>query len=139
MEEFAGREELRLLEKEILVGTNKHKFKVFAIETGGGKTTGAINAFKSNSNKFLENRYVFVTKLKSEALTIVKDINKGLDKPIAIAFMVDKERGEYCTNNIYDINEYDIVILTHSTYCNISNPVTEKHKELRKIILSYST
>lgn len=128
--------ELKLLKQEITYGNNKDKFKTFAIETAGGKTTTSIDAMiEGIKNPFNKRKYIFISKFKTECLDITKKINSKFQKQKAIALIFDETmKSEHCTNNIYEIKNYEIIITTHSTYCNIVNPTTEKHKELRNVI-----
>lgn len=128
--------EISKLYKEIVHGSNEEYFKTFSIETGGGKTTTAIDAMcDAVSNPFIDNKYIFVSKFKSECIKIVKEINSRFNDPVAIALIFDENiKDECCTNNIFKIKNYKIVITTHSTYCNMSNPKSDKHIQINKII-----
>ena len=128
--------DLILLREEILKGKNRDVFKVFAIETAGGKTTTSISAMTDSIKNTLTNRkFVFISKFKAECIKIANEINLMFENKKAIALIFDESvHDSNCTRNIYEVKNYDILITTHATYCNMSNPKSDKHIALKNII-----
>lgn len=122
-------ESLEKLSSEIINGKNKYNFLVFSIETAGGKTYTSIQAMAKCNKKCL-----FVTKFKSEAIRVAEEINK-ISPNKAIAYTPDEKlAGTHCTNSFQTGLEYQNLIITHSTYINISSKINDKYKDWNKSI-----
>lgn len=131
------------LQDEIVFGHNSDTFRVYPIETAGGKTYTTIKAM-SDSYKFEDNqepkRYIFVTKLRKEGLKVATDINERVGENIAMFYTTDKKmKSENCSNNFYECVNTSVLVITHSMYCKISNPITAKQEEYRSICQKYKT
>ena len=97
--------DLILLREEILKGKNRDVFKVFAIETAGGKTTTSISAMTDSIKNTLTNRkFVFISKFKAECIKIANEINLMFENKKAIALIFDESvHDSNCTRNIYEV------------------------------------
>lgn len=140
--ELSLQECLEDLEYEIVFGKNKSGFKVFTIETAGGKTYTTIKAIVGSYKSLIKDkkRYIFVTKFKEEALRVTKDINEGAGEVIAMFYTPDKEfNDECCSDNFFECTKVNTLVLTHSMYCKISNHIIDRHKLYGEIIRKYKT
>lgn len=130
------------LQDEIIFGNNSDEFRVYPIETAGGKTYTTIKAmadsYKCDNQD--EQRYIFVTKLNNEGLRVAEAINESAGETIAMFYATDKKiKNEYCSNKFSECTSTSVLILTHSMYCKISNPRTDKKERIRAICQRYKT
>jgi hypothetical protein len=148
MEKLAEKQQMSLqecledLQEEIIFGKNSYNFRVYPIETSGGKTYRTIkslrDSFKSDNKD--KRRYIFVTKFKDEALRVVNEINECVEETIAMFYTPDKNiKDKYCSSNFFECSSTNTLIITHAMYCKLCNPKKVQHEEFRKIIKTYKT
>lgn len=142
-------EALEDLKLNIMSGHNKDKFRVYPIETAGGKTFITIDAIRDyyvmvKDNPFIENikrTFIVVTKFKEEGFRISQEINKDMEEQIASFYTPDKKykNDNNCNNNFYNCTRFNTIIITHSTYLNICNRISDEHKKYYNILKEYKT
>ncbi|NRT91490.1 hypothetical protein [Clostridium beijerinckii] len=154
MEELAVKKQMSLqeclddLQSEIKHGKNRDFFKVYSIETSGGKTYNTIKAIKDHyifvkDNTFIQDkkrRFIFVSKFIDEGIEVAKNINKDEEEKIAMFYTPDKKiKDENCSSNFFECAKANTLILTHAMYIKLCNPKRPEHEEYRKIFLKYKT
>ncbi|CUN87713.1 hypothetical protein [Clostridium disporicum] len=109
-------EELKELDKNIRLGYNAFRFKVFPFEASAGKTRQTIaSAIKT------EREMLIVTKFKTEVDRIVTEINKGAGFAKACGIVSDVElvqNNQYLVLSAREIEffQYGVIVITHSQY-----------------------
>lgn len=121
-------EELKELDKNIRLGYNAFRFKVFPFEASAGKTRQTIaSAIKT------EREMLIVTKFKTEVDRIVTEINKGAGFAKAVGIVSELElvqNNKHLVLTAKDIEffQYGVIVITHSQYyklCKGENPWLE--------------
>lgn len=109
-------EELKELDKNIRLGYNAFRFKVFPFEASAGKTRQTIaSAIKT------EREMLIVTKFKTEVDRIVTEINKGAGFAKACGIVSDVELVQNNQHLVLSAREieffqYGVIVITHSQY-----------------------
>lgn len=109
-------EELKELDKNIRLGYNAFRFKVFPFEASAGKIRQTIaSAIKT------EREMLIVTKFKTEVDRIVTEINKGAGFAKACGIVSDVElvqNNQYLVLSAREIEffQYRVIVITHSQY-----------------------
>lgn len=109
-------EELKELDKNIRLGYNAFRFKVFPFEASAGKTRQTIaSAIKT------EREMLIVTKFKTEVDRIVTEINKGAGFSKACGIVSDVELVQNNQHLVLSAREieffqYGVIVITHSQY-----------------------
>lgn len=109
-------EELEELDKNIRLGYNAFRFKVFPFEASAGKTRQTIaSAIKTDREMLI------VTKFKTEVDRIVTEINKGAGFAKAVGIISDVELVQNNPNLVLsareiDFFQYGVIVITHSQY-----------------------
>lgn len=136
------------LQNEIRHGKNRDFFRVYSIETSGGKTYNTVKAIKDHyifvrDNPFIKDkkrRFIFVTKFIEEGIQVAEDINKDEEEKIAMFYTPDKSiKNANCSSNFFECAKANTLILTHAMYCILCNPKKQEHEEYRKIFMKYKT
>lgn len=116
---------------------SKSKFKVFTLETSRGKTIGTAYAIAKAIKCGSSTKYVFTTHTLEECSRVAEMINREVGDNIAMYYnpsQKGKEKSEASSENFYDCAEKQVLIVTHKTYLNISNPKNDKHERYQSCV-----
>ena len=128
---------------------NKNKFKVFSLEASRGKTIGSAFAMSEAILNESNTKYVFTTKTKKECKRVDElitnecksdftEISNNTSNDIAMVYTPGKEEDTFISSNdFYKCSKAKVLIITHSTYLNLSRSKTKIHKDYADNVKKY--
>ena len=129
-------EELKELDKNIRLGYNAFRFKVFSLEASSGKTRQTVSSAIRSKREIL-----IVTKFKAEVDIIVREINKGCKSPKAAGIvseveLVNNNEHLYLKANNIEFFKYSVIVITHSAYYSLCK---SKNTYLEALVRHFNT